>query len=215
MARPCGVVSFNVGGEVFEMLEDMVRAKPNALLCTLLDDPGYRERSEPIFVAADPKLFRYILAWYRFGSICLPSAISMEEMQRECAFYQLPDNVKMSRERPTAASAITTAVEGIEAVRRKAIQDAEEAGLRAFAAVGFRELVNNSSLMSTGRASVNYDQIKKAIQEYDYAFWPEPMLPLMNAQAEQHGWEVVSGNGCSYTMQRKSTGRGMPMTELL
>eukprot|EP00971_Amphidinium_carterae_P196169 3892462-Amphidinium_carterae.1 len=42
--------------------EQIVRAKPDALLCTLLDDPARSEdASTPIFVEADPGLFRYIV----------------------------------------------------------------------------------------------------------------------------------------------------------
>ena len=39
------------------------------------------------------------LVRYRYGSICIPSRLSVEEMRRECAFYQLPDDVKITRER--------------------------------------------------------------------------------------------------------------------
>ena len=33
----------------------------------------------------------------RYGSICIPASIGMEEMQRECAFFGLPDDVKISQ----------------------------------------------------------------------------------------------------------------------
>mmetsp|Transcript_21257 Transcript_21257/g.47630 ORF Transcript_21257/g.47630 Transcript_21257/m.47630 type:complete len:235 (-) Transcript_21257:61-765(-) len=94
-----GIVKFNVGGQIFEMLEQTVRAKPETLLCTLLDDPARsKDASAPVFVEADPGLFGYIMAWYRYGSICLPHNISLEEMQRECAFYQLPDGLSIKQE---------------------------------------------------------------------------------------------------------------------
>eukprot|EP00971_Amphidinium_carterae_P138414 2742803-Amphidinium_carterae.1 len=45
------------------------------------------------------------MAWYRYGSILLPAHISIDEMRRECAFYQLPDDVKVLRERWTVRDA--------------------------------------------------------------------------------------------------------------
>eukprot|EP00971_Amphidinium_carterae_P055883 1102290-Amphidinium_carterae.1 len=79
--------------------EQIVRAKPDALLCTLLDDPARNEdASIPIFVEAHPGRFHYIVDWYRYGSICLPHNISVKEMQRECAFFQLPDGLSIEQE---------------------------------------------------------------------------------------------------------------------
>eukprot|EP00971_Amphidinium_carterae_P001954 39092-Amphidinium_carterae.1 len=37
--------------------------------------------------------------WYRYGSMLLPRDISVEEMRRECAFYQLPDEVMIEQKR--------------------------------------------------------------------------------------------------------------------
>ena len=45
-----------------------------------------------------PQRFRYILDWYKYGHICIPATIGMEEMRRECAFFQLPDDVKITQE---------------------------------------------------------------------------------------------------------------------
>ena len=94
-------IVFNVGGEKFEILEQSVRAKPETLLCTLLDDPGRDDPTKPIFVNGDAKRFRYILDWYRYGSIKLPVSISQEEMHRDLAFYQLPSDTKIAREHPS------------------------------------------------------------------------------------------------------------------
>ena len=76
-------------------------AKPDTLLCTLLDDPEQRDSSsKSIFIEADKERFRYIVDWYRYGSICIPHNISMQEMRRECAFFQLPDETKIMRDEP-------------------------------------------------------------------------------------------------------------------
>ena len=43
-----------------------MRAKPDTLLCSLLDDPERKNfECEPIFVEGDKQRFRYILDWYR------------------------------------------------------------------------------------------------------------------------------------------------------
>ena len=59
-----GIVTFDVGGEQFKVLEQSIRAKPETLLCTLLDDPERSDLGKPIFVNGDAKRFRYILDWY-------------------------------------------------------------------------------------------------------------------------------------------------------
>mmetsp|Transcript_47718 Transcript_47718/g.87713 ORF Transcript_47718/g.87713 Transcript_47718/m.87713 type:complete len:215 (+) Transcript_47718:54-698(+) len=99
-------IDLNIGGQVFQMLEQTIRSKPETLLCTMLDDPARKEKHGPLFVEADAMRFRYIMDWYRYGSMLLPSSVSVEEMRRECAFYQLPDDVKICRERPTMADAM-------------------------------------------------------------------------------------------------------------
>ena len=65
-----GTVEFDVGGETFKVLEQTIRAKPDTLLCTMLDDPGRpgpNQPSKPIFIEANAKLFPFILDWYRSG----------------------------------------------------------------------------------------------------------------------------------------------------
>ena len=103
LASAAGTVEFNVGGETFKVLEQTIRAKPDTLLCTMLDDPacsGKPEKStEPVFVEANAKLFPFILDWYRYGTILIPSSMSLQQMRRECAFFQLPDAVSIKRDR--------------------------------------------------------------------------------------------------------------------
>ena len=49
-------------------------------------------------VEGNKERFRYILDWYRYGSILLPRSIGMSEMKRDCAFFQLPDDIKIQQE---------------------------------------------------------------------------------------------------------------------
>eukprot|EP00971_Amphidinium_carterae_P234974 4662809-Amphidinium_carterae.1 len=95
-------VRFNVGGEPFEVLEQMVRSQPDSLLCTLLDDRR-GDTTEPIFVQGDKHLFRFILQGFRFRKILLPPTVSLEEMRRECAYFQLPDDLIIQREKLVSA----------------------------------------------------------------------------------------------------------------
>ena len=62
-----------------------------------------------ICVEGNKHRFRYILDWYRFGSIHVPYSISMAEMRRDCAFFQLPDDVLIQREQPTLLESLSCA----------------------------------------------------------------------------------------------------------
>ena len=95
-----GLVAFRVDGERFEILEQTIRARGDTLLATLLDDPQRDTRHE-ICVEGNKQRFRYILDWYRYGSILLPYSISVAEMRRDCAFFQLPDDLSIQNEQAT------------------------------------------------------------------------------------------------------------------
>mmetsp|Transcript_46087 Transcript_46087/g.84464 ORF Transcript_46087/g.84464 Transcript_46087/m.84464 type:complete len:150 (+) Transcript_46087:115-564(+) len=121
--KPPGVVSFNVGGQRFDVLERTIRAKGDTLLCTMLDDPELKNSdNEEIFVEGDATLFRFILSWYRYGRILLPTSISEEEMRRECAFFQLPDEVQISCDTPYHTAEMLDAMRGI----RRAVSEIED-----------------------------------------------------------------------------------------
>ena len=96
-----GIVTFRVDGERFEILEQTIRAKGDTLLATMLDDPQVAPARQEIIVEGNKERFRYILDWYRYGSILLPKTIGLSEMKRECAFFQLPDDVRITQERPS------------------------------------------------------------------------------------------------------------------
>lgn len=103
-----GLVAFRVDGERFEVLEQMIHAKGDTLLATLLDDPQHDAMPE-ICVEGNKQRFRYILDWYLYGSILLPHSISLAEMRRDCAFFQLPDDLPIQREQPTLMESLCCA----------------------------------------------------------------------------------------------------------
>mmetsp|Transcript_26180 Transcript_26180/g.61070 ORF Transcript_26180/g.61070 Transcript_26180/m.61070 type:complete len:263 (-) Transcript_26180:44-832(-) len=118
-------VVFNVGGEHFEVLQQMIRSKPDTLLCTMLDDLG-RDKTKPIFVNGNAQRFRHILDWYRYGSICLPSSMGIEEMRRECAFFQLPDDVRMKRALSRGFESLFETRDSLHELMQKAAATADE-----------------------------------------------------------------------------------------
>mmetsp|Transcript_21497 Transcript_21497/g.39421 ORF Transcript_21497/g.39421 Transcript_21497/m.39421 type:complete len:249 (+) Transcript_21497:68-814(+) len=146
-ASGVGLVSFNVGGEKHDVLESTIRAKPDALLCTLLDDPARKDKTAPIFVQGDKRLFPYVLAWYRYGSICLPSSISLDEIRRECAFYQLPDDVTIKRERPATIQLFAETTEVLKRIRAAAKTASDASAFKSLAANAFQELVDKEEFL--------------------------------------------------------------------
>eukprot|EP00971_Amphidinium_carterae_P118466 2347074-Amphidinium_carterae.1 len=46
--------------------------------------------------------------WYRYGSIRIPRHVSLAMMQRECAYFQLPEDARVARECPQLAEAVQT-----------------------------------------------------------------------------------------------------------
>mmetsp|Transcript_21036 Transcript_21036/g.48291 ORF Transcript_21036/g.48291 Transcript_21036/m.48291 type:complete len:201 (+) Transcript_21036:33-635(+) len=147
-----GTVKFNVGGQIYEMLEQTARAKPDTLLCTLLDDTAREdEASTPIFVEADPARFRYIMDWYRYGSMSLSRDISVEEMRRDCAFYQLPDGVPIKPHRMSMGDVATVVGDRTSEAYRKVDElkaEVEAARQRHFAAAIHANLLEKMSSSS-------------------------------------------------------------------
>mmetsp|Transcript_8657 Transcript_8657/g.15577 ORF Transcript_8657/g.15577 Transcript_8657/m.15577 type:complete len:245 (-) Transcript_8657:7-741(-) len=184
-------VVFNVGGQKYEVLERTIRAKgPETLLCTLLDDPARQEKCAPIFVEADSERFRYILDWYRYGSIKVPSSIGIEEMKRECAFFQLPEHVDVFCERVLPAYAVTDALSVLTEVRSRARADASKARLQAFAAALFSELVETDELAKTGQSVIG-DPPDVREMCFNRPGETQEVLRLMNMQADEFGWYVT------------------------
>ena len=52
---------------------------------------------QAIFVDANPDRFQYILDWYRYGEMLIPSQCSTDALLRDARFFMLPDYVKINR----------------------------------------------------------------------------------------------------------------------
>mmetsp|Transcript_33976 Transcript_33976/g.62180 ORF Transcript_33976/g.62180 Transcript_33976/m.62180 type:complete len:234 (+) Transcript_33976:61-762(+) len=96
--------TYDVGGTIKKVLENVVRSKPDTLLCTLLDDLGKESKEGAIFIDRSADLFDPILDWYRHGFMWLPPGVGMERMRQECAYYALPDDVEIRVEAPGDAA---------------------------------------------------------------------------------------------------------------
>eukprot|EP00971_Amphidinium_carterae_P145736 2888200-Amphidinium_carterae.1 len=102
--------------------EQTVRAKPDTLLCTMLDDPAQqRSAKKPIFVQGNSCCFQYIMDWYRYGSMRVPSNVSIEMLRRECAYFQLPDDVSIKRGHPALEEAVQTLQDAKAEVRARIV----------------------------------------------------------------------------------------------
>mmetsp|Transcript_10814 Transcript_10814/g.19621 ORF Transcript_10814/g.19621 Transcript_10814/m.19621 type:complete len:243 (-) Transcript_10814:112-840(-) len=143
-----GIVSFNVGGTVSQVLESVIRSRPDTLLCTLLDEPGRKEQSAPIFIDRNADMFNPILDWYRHGFIITPPTVSLERMRLECAYYQLPDDVQIRTEQ--LESSLSTLRDWHADTREKAqkelteaVQKYSEAAQSFVAALAFCNMVSS------------------------------------------------------------------------
>merc|ERR1719150_3021292 len=96
-ALPGDVVVFNVRGRHFEVLPQLIRSHGGTLLASLLDDIG-TDGSHPVFVDANPERFAYILDWYRYGEMFVPSSCPVEAVLRDARFLLLPDLIRINGE---------------------------------------------------------------------------------------------------------------------
>jgi len=199
--RSENVVTFRVGGVNFEVLRQTISAKPDTLLCKLMSDPDRRDSQAHIYIEGDAQLFRYILSWYRYGCICLPSTLSMAEMRRECAHYLLPDNVRITRERM-----VETFVEPVERVSSEqqradatfetARKKCKEAVQELLAASAYRTLVTDISCSRSrefrSELFPNPSQLRaEAVKWCELVDNPSSVIEHVKANAAAQGWEVT------------------------
>mmetsp|Transcript_18422 Transcript_18422/g.31811 ORF Transcript_18422/g.31811 Transcript_18422/m.31811 type:complete len:175 (-) Transcript_18422:180-704(-) len=140
------VITIICGARKFQILERTLRSKGPTMLLSLLEDPGRSDKKAPIYVEGDSDRFRYILDWYRFGSLKIPGGMSMEEMRRECAFYGLPDDVEIKRE------LVGDAISSIISCRKKSRTDCTSAAVVAAAHAAFDLLLHDDQLVKAGLA---------------------------------------------------------------
>mmetsp|Transcript_49711 Transcript_49711/g.115307 ORF Transcript_49711/g.115307 Transcript_49711/m.115307 type:complete len:269 (+) Transcript_49711:119-925(+) len=88
-------VTFNVGGQHYEVLRLTIESRPSTLLASLLDDIA-SDSAQPLFVDANPDRFAYILDWYRFGEIHLPEGFPTKAILNDARFFLLPDSIEIN-----------------------------------------------------------------------------------------------------------------------
>jgi len=148
------VATFIVGDRKFKILEQTINLKGQTLLSDLLNDPSRTDKAEPIYVEGDSERFRYILDWYRFGSIKLPSTVSVAEMKRECTFYGLPEDVTVQHEH--AGHHVRAVHAARAAVRAAASEEWTKASASAAVRAAFDLLVQDEGLWNGGTAVLEY-----------------------------------------------------------
>jgi len=89
---PAAVVTFDVGGQIFKVSAQLVRAKPKTLLAILLQH-AENGRSKPIFVDGPSERFHFILDWYRYNAIHIPRSVSLVALLQDARHFLLPDEV--------------------------------------------------------------------------------------------------------------------------
>mmetsp|Transcript_9217 Transcript_9217/g.21316 ORF Transcript_9217/g.21316 Transcript_9217/m.21316 type:complete len:238 (-) Transcript_9217:46-759(-) len=194
------LVTFCVGGEHFQVLERVVRAKPDTLLCTLLDDFARQDKSKSIYVDADPIRFRYILDWYRYGSIRIPGNMGIAEIRRELAFYQLPDGVKITRDSP--GMQISDLQESIKRMQRTLRDSNRSLRQQMLASEIFRKLIANlGTVLKGGSKCYLANQYSNAAANCPYVCTQltfdasnelGPVTKAVQTLAGEYGFQVTS-----------------------
>jgi len=144
------VVTFCVGGEMFQILEQTILSRGDTLLSDLLGDPEHKGKPDPIYVEGDKQRFRHILDWYRFGSICIPHTISVDEMRKDCDFYKLPDTVSIKRE------GLGQALSSINASIADFTSESDQLSVRAAAHALVALMLKEPNLMMTGQSEIAF-----------------------------------------------------------
>ena len=112
-------------------------------------------------VEGNKERFRYILDWYRYGSILLPWNISVAEMKRDCAFFQLPDDVQIRRESATISDGIGMLADvqkEVEEIRQAAEADIRQAEAKIIAMWIVQTILSQlASTLSTQKSEVEVD----------------------------------------------------------
>eukprot|EP00928_Gymnodinium_smaydae_P027404 TRINITY_DN21205_c0_g1_i3.p1 TRINITY_DN21205_c0_g1~~TRINITY_DN21205_c0_g1_i3.p1 ORF type:complete len:363 (+),score=68.28 TRINITY_DN21205_c0_g1_i3:71-1090(+) len=113
-----GLVTFNAGGRLFEVLPNVIRRHGSTLLANLLDDIG-TDRGRPVFVDTNPDRFPYILDWYRYGEMFVPKDVAIDALLRDARFLMLPDNIRINGEIHTVQGSVARSIQ--ELLREKVL----------------------------------------------------------------------------------------------
>ena len=80
-------VTFNIGGQRFEVSKSLLDMHPNTMLAKISSDQWQEYPSEEIFVERNSNIFEFILAYLRDGRVDLPITTSKEMLVSELIYY--------------------------------------------------------------------------------------------------------------------------------
>lgn len=157
------IAIFAVGGKTFQILEQTIRSRGQTLLADLLDDIERTCKIQPIHVEGDGDRFRYILDWFRFGSILIPSTVSMAEMKRECSYFGLPDDIKIEQDLDCGAC-----IQAAKRVRTECVGTGAKAAAHAL----FLSLYEDPNLLKLGKVLQTWESTSSAYP----SDWPSALV---------------------------------------
>eukprot|EP00435_Cladocopium_sp_Y103_P020493 s1427_g5.t1 len=86
-SKASDLVSFNVGGKIYQVLrEPTLSLHPTSLLTQLAED---QKDDKPIFVEGDQDLFKFVIDYHRDRKIILPVTVSRDAVLREVKRFGL------------------------------------------------------------------------------------------------------------------------------
>jgi hypothetical protein len=86
-SRRCTTVTFNVGGQIYEISHDIVMSYPDTMLARIASETWQEDRTATIFIDGDVERFRYVLDYLRTGSILLPLTVPKPAILKDLEYY--------------------------------------------------------------------------------------------------------------------------------
>lgn len=167
------IISFNIGGRIFQTTKSTIESRPDTLLSMLY---RHNTTNEDIFIDRDPKLFRWILYYYRTGALVDYKVVGIpsELWEDEKNFYQVTpppieeeEEEKGEKRKPTV---LDTELHLLEKAQKVAKQnefamDSQKLDRRTHYARIFGYMLDNINI---SQASTIFDFIGKAESRDNY-----------------------------------------------
>lgn len=83
------IVTFNIGGHLYEVSRSLLRQFPESVLAMKAEEAPYGIMPVPISLDRDGERFRYCLAFMRDGRVSLPVSVSKQAVLKDLEFYGL------------------------------------------------------------------------------------------------------------------------------
>ena len=84
-------VTFNVGGECFEISKTLLDSYPNTVLTKSASKQWSNDTDSQIFMDRDPTLFRHVLSYLRDKKVSLPITVAKAAVLSELNYYCVDD----------------------------------------------------------------------------------------------------------------------------